>query len=134
MQSVYLEVVREHPFATIAMYLYWKPLMSYGIVRYLVGGIRVEVWLVALATSLLLAALTVFIGKSKASEVRNAVILMAAAVPFAALPNMWAYAATQTVADLVLSVLGLVVVGAWAIWVLLIERTRNLISRASAAR
>jgi hypothetical protein len=129
MRAVYLSLVSEHPFSTLALYLYWKPRQIYYTTLLVLDPIRLTTWLAALLGAMALAAATILVQRTTVTEIRNVVVLGLAVVFFSCLPNIWAYASSHAIADLTLSILAFVVLGAWAIWLKLIEwlwnRTTN---------
>jgi hypothetical protein len=134
MRAVYLSVIKEHPFSTLALYLYWKPRQIYYAMQMVLDPIPITTWLAALLGAMALAAATVLVQRT-ATEARNVVLLGFAAMVFSSLPNMWAYASYHAVADLTLSILVFVILGAWTIWLKLIpwlwSRSTNLRRRSA---
>jgi hypothetical protein len=136
MRAVYLSVVSEHPFSTLALYLYWKPRHILYTTLLVLDPIRLTMWLAALLGAMALAAATRLVQRPPIAEIRNVLLLGLAAMIFSSIPNMWAYASSHAIADLTLSTLVFVVLGAWAIWLKSIEwlwnRTANSARRGTA--
>jgi hypothetical protein len=136
MRAVYLSVVSEHPFSTLALYLYWKPRQIFYTTLLVLESIPLTLWLAALLGGMALAASTLLVQRTPTAEIRNVLLLGLAVMIFSSIPNVWAYASSHAIADLVLSTLVFVVLGAWAIWLKLIEwlwnRTANPARRGAA--
>jgi hypothetical protein len=129
MRAVYLSLMKENPFSTLALYLYWKPRNIVNTILQVLDPIRLTTWLAALLAAMAMAAATVLVQRTTTTETKNILVLGLAMALFSAIPNMWAYASFHAVADLTLSTLIFAVLGAWAIWRKLIEwlwnRTTN---------
>jgi hypothetical protein len=121
MRAVYLSFVKEHPFSTLAMYVYWKPRQIYYVAKLLLEPIPAITWLTALLGAMALAVMTVLVQRTPNAEMRRIMSLGLAALLFSTMPNIWAYASGHALADFVLSFLAFVALVAWVIWVKLIE-------------
>lgn len=124
MRSAYLELVSDNPFKTFALYAFWKPIHIYGVWHRLVDSLPLGAWLMALLMPLLLAVVTASLQRIDRADALAAVFLTAAALPFAVLPNMWAYASTHAFADPLLAFFCVLFVGIWAIGLAFLQRLR----------
>ncbi|MBL6613429.1 MAG: hypothetical protein ISP49_00680 [Reyranella sp.] len=125
MKSLYLDLVSEYPFTTVALYVYWKPLHLRHVVEYLLAGVPPETWVIAVVAFLLLGVTAALMNRLNRTDVLVTMALALAAVLFASIPSIWAYASVDTVADAVLSFLVLAFVVAWAVGVWLVNMLRS---------
>ncbi len=125
MRAVYLDLVKEYPFTTLGLYLYEKPRAILVVVWMFLSSIPIICWLVALAGAAAVAAMTVVGRAVTAAETRTALWLGLAAALFSSLPNMWAYPAPQTCADVVLCTFILGVLAIWALGAQLFSLSSN---------
>jgi hypothetical protein len=124
-RRVFFEIIESHPASTVGLYLYWKPrqiLITFGR---LLSPTPIEVWLLMPLATLVLAAAVVATRSVSTAEIRMILWLALGALPFAALPNLWAYADFHTMADLVISGFLFSTFALWAGWALLLIRLRN---------
>jgi hypothetical protein len=124
-RRVFFEIIESHPASTVGLYLYWKPrqiLITFGR---LLSPTPIEVWLLMPLATLVLAAAVVATRSVSTAEIRVILWLALAALAFAALPNLWAYADFHTMADLVVSSFLFATFALWAGWALLLIRLRN---------
>ena len=124
-RRVFFEIIESHPASTVGLYLYWKPrqiLITFGR---LLSPTPIEVWLLMPLATLVLAAAVVATRSVSTAEIRMILWLALAALAFAALPNLWAYADFHTMADLVVSSFLFATFALWAGWALLLIQLRN---------
>jgi hypothetical protein len=125
MRRMFFDTIQAHPLTALGLYLYWKPMYVVVASARLAWRMPVEVWLAAVAAAALLAGTFVALCQTTAAELRNVVLLALAAAGFASLPNLWAYVAHHTMADLLLSLFILVLLAVWAGFVTILLRRRR---------
>jgi hypothetical protein len=103
MRRVFLQAILRHPFKAVELYALLKPYAIYVDIKEIFHRTSnfTWLWLIILGGLVGAGALT-WLGDRQPEETAKITLFIAAAVPFAALPNMWAYPAFHTVADLFL--------------------------------
>ncbi|MFZ5781002.1 MAG: hypothetical protein ACOY4R_12465 [Pseudomonadota bacterium] len=132
MRRVFLVTIGANPAATVGLYLFWKPLQAVLVLARLMSSIPYAIWALTLGGTAILAGAYAAVRGATTYEIGTALWLLPAAAPFAALPNMWAYATPHTVVDLAFLVLVFVAFAPWAMFVWLIALwRRHVAARAS---
>ncbi len=99
-RRVFFEIVAEHPFGMLVLYLYKKPL---GIAKNTLEQMAMApdlFWFVLiLLGGAVTAAIWLLFDVADPRAVREVVLLTAAPIPFSVLPNIWAYGGVQGLMD-----------------------------------
>jgi hypothetical protein len=104
MRRVVIGIWARHPFLSLKVYAVYNPLRAVEMLRVVIGGApnRIWLWLVVLG-GLMGFAITWVAGRgADLRAITNALLPVAAALPFAALSNIWGYAEPHTIAELLL--------------------------------
>jgi hypothetical protein len=104
MRAVFRDAVKAHPMAAIRLYLTNKPVAIRHTIAVIFSRTNSAAWfLIVLAGAL--AAVAVCLAGGLDLTIRTTVGCAVAAVPFTALPTLWAYPSFNTVADIFLATL-----------------------------
>ena len=116
MRRVFFQAVERHPITALRLYLHKKPWAIYMTINSLLQGNANDHWLIILVTSAIILGLLFSFFSLEREEITRLLLLWLGGLFISTLPNMWAYAAIQTVTDLFIMLLGLMVLaGAVAI-------------------
>jgi hypothetical protein len=101
MRRVVIDIWIHHPVRALKLYLYEKPMALVSVIRLAVAGASNLDWLWYLIVGgvAAFAAIGIADGAQNGSQLGIALVAVAGALPFAALPNIWGYAKFHTIAD-----------------------------------
>ncbi len=135
MRRVFFATMEANPAATIGLYFFWKPLQTILVLARLLTSISLEIWALTLGGAAILAVAYAAVRGTTLTEIGTTFWLLPTATLFAALPNIWAYAASHTIVDLAFSVLVFLTFALWAmiVWFIYRWRTRAAMRARSVA-
>lgn len=106
MRRVVFDIAARHPFGILKLYLYTKPISTFENVGSALGSLWLGwPWLLVAGASLALVVWAMATGAIGDFPGASTTVLVGSSVPFAALPNIWAFPLHHVVADLFLVVL-----------------------------
>jgi hypothetical protein len=132
MRGVVLRIAVRHPFALFKLYFYEKPYRTFLVLSDLLGASPTRKWFLPLLLGGVVSFGVLFItGSGQDLKTGNTLILIAASLPFAALPDLWAWPARYSIADLLLItfVLGQLLVCGAMMFFLAKLRSRRTVAR-----
>lgn len=106
MRQVVLEVIKAHPLTVLKLYLIDKPLAIKRVISAIFARSPDMKWLAWAGAGSLAICLILLLAGTAYRDAQLIFVAALATIPFAAMPNLWAYPAFHTVADLFLLTLG----------------------------
>jgi hypothetical protein len=105
-RRVFFEIAAKHPMDMLVLYVYKKPL---AIVRetfaLLAQGESTMCAVLVVLGGAVAACILLFLGSVETESIWSIALLAGAPIPFAALPNIWAYSEFWTMSDFFLALL-----------------------------
>ena len=132
-KGVVMRTLAQHPLGAAKLYFYIKPQFISGELRKLLTAAPSLKWLWLLIGGGFIIALLGWIGSSNTTglQLSYVVFICGLAIPFSALPNLWAWPTSYSIADLLLVafVFTEIAIGAGAVFVLRLFLHRQDVSR-----
>lgn len=122
MRGAVIEAVTKRPLATLKLYLYRKPIAILEVLKSTMSDAPTYTWLwLMLGGGMMVLTLLLTLGEAlDLAQLARLVLLVGAAIPFAAIPNIWAYPGPHASIDMVVSFAAFVPLalglGAMAMW------------------